>query len=192
MPSISDPGHELVVACIKEDIPVVALPGPTAGMTALIASGLVPQPFLFYGFLPRKKKEQQDILASLVAQESNIDFYESPYRVAATLTNMLEVFGNRQVVLCRELTKIHEEYLRGDIEELLGYFRKNSRSRENAVLLVEGSNEEIVPTEQLQGTLKEQVQQLIDQGEKPNGAIKTRLQSKTESRNKKFIVSSMN
>ncbi|EOH60715.1 16S rRNA (-2'-O)-methyltransferase [Enterococcus pernyi] len=172
MPSISDPGHELVVACIKEDIPVVALPGPTAGITALIASGLVPQPFLFYGFLPRKKKEQQDILASLVAQKATLIFYESPYRVAATLTNMLEVFGNRQVVLCRELTKIHEEYLRGDIEELLGYLEKQPIKGE-CCLLVEGSNEEIVPTEQLQGSLKEQVQQLIDQGEKPNAAIKT-------------------
>ena len=68
MPSISDPGHELVLACIKEGISVISIPGPTAGMTALIASGLVPQPFLFYGFLPRKKKEQKETLEKLKEQ----------------------------------------------------------------------------------------------------------------------------
>ena len=108
MPSISDPGHELVLACIQAGIPVVAIPGPTAGMTALIASGLLPQPFLFYGFLGRKKKEQQTTLETLKEYTATLIFYESPYRISATLTNMLTVFGNRQVVLCRELTKIHE------------------------------------------------------------------------------------
>ena len=104
MPSISDPGHELVLACIKEGISVISIPGPTAGMTALIASGLVPQPFLFYGFLPRKKKEQKETLEKLKEQTATLIFYESPYRITATLTNLLDIFCNRQVVLCRELT----------------------------------------------------------------------------------------
>lgn len=121
MPSISDPGHELVVACIEVGIAVVALPGPTAGMTALIASGLAPQPFYFYGFLPRKKKEQLAILETFKERRETQIFYESPYRMKATLEAVLEVYGDRQTVICRELTKIHEEYLRGTLSELIAY-----------------------------------------------------------------------
>ena len=171
MPSISDPGHELVLACIQAGIPVVAIPGPTAGMTALIASGLLPQPFLFYGFLGRKKKEQQTTLETLKEYPATLIFYESPYRISATLTNMLTVFGNRQVVLCRELTKIHEEYLRGSIEELLDYIEEHPVKGE-CCLLVEGNTGSEEPQTQIEGSLKEQVEQLIALGEKTNAAIK--------------------
>lgn len=171
MPSISDPGHELVLACIQAGIPVVAIPGPTAGMTALIASGLLPQPFLFYGFLGRKKKEQQTTLETLKEYTATLIFYESPYRISATLTNMLSVFGNRQVVLCRELTKIHEEYLRGSIEELLDYIEEHPVKGE-CCLLVEGNTGSEEPQTQIEGSLKEQVEQLIALGEKTNAAIK--------------------
>ena len=171
MPSISDPGHELVLACIQAGIPVVAIPGPTAGMTALIASGLLPQPFLFYGFLGRKKKEQQTTLETLKEYTATLIFYESPYRISATLTNMLTVFGNRQVVLCRELTKIHEEYLRGSIEELLDYIEEHPVKGEYC-LLVEGNTGSEEPQTQIEGSLKEQVEQLIALGEKTNAAIK--------------------
>ncbi|GMB98830.1 ribosomal RNA small subunit methyltransferase I [Enterococcus hirae] len=171
MPSISDPGHELVLACIQAGIPVVAIPGPTAGMTALIASGLLPQPFLFYGFLGRKKKEQQTTLETLKEYTATLIFYESPYRISATLTNMLTVFGNRQVVLCRELTKIHEEYLRGSIEELLDYIEEHPVKGE-CCLLVEGNTGSEEPQIQIEGSLKEQVEQLIALGEKTNAAIK--------------------
>ncbi|ENZ5549547.1 16S rRNA (cytidine(1402)-2'-O)-methyltransferase [Enterococcus hirae] len=171
MPSISDPGHELVLACIQAGIPVVAIPGPTAGMTALIASGLLPRPFLFYGFLGRKKKEQQTTLETLKEYTATLIFYESPYRISATLTNMLTVFGNRQVVLCRELTKIHEEYLRGSIEELLDYIEEHPVKGE-CCLLVEGNTGSEEPQTQIEGSLKEQVEQLIALGEKTNAAIK--------------------
>ena len=173
MPSISDPGHELVLACIKEGISVISIPGPTAGMTALIASGLVPQPFLFYGFLPRKKKEQKETLKKLKEQTATLIFYESPYRITATLTNFLDIFGNRQVVLCRELTKIHEEYLRGSTEELLAYIEEHPVKGE-CCLLVEGNLFETTGTEvdEEQGSLKEQVEAKIASGEKPNAAIK--------------------
>ncbi|MDR0921504.1 MAG: 16S rRNA (cytidine(1402)-2'-O)-methyltransferase [Lactobacillales bacterium] len=137
MPSVSDPGHELVVACIEANIPVVSLPGPTAGMTALIASGLSPQPFAFYGFLPRKKKEQADFLSEIKEQRETQIFYESPYRVADTIEVIEEVYGNRQLVLCRELTKIHEEYLRGSAQEVQGYLKEHAIKGE-CCLLVEG------------------------------------------------------
>ena len=173
MPSISDPGHELVLACIKEGISVISIPGPTAGMTALIASGLMPQPFLFYGFLPRKKKEQKETLKKLKEQTATLIFYESPYRITATLTNFLEIFGNRQGVLCRELTKVHEEYLRGSTEELLAYIEEHPVKGE-CCLLVEGNLFETPVTEvdEELGTLKEQVEAKIASGEKPNAAIK--------------------
>lgn len=172
MPSISDPGHELVVACIAEGIPVVSVPGPTAGITALIASGLEPQPFLFYGFLPRKKKEQKEILMQLKPQTATLIFYESPYRVSATLENIRVVLGNRQVVLCRELTKIHEEYLRGDVDELLMYLKENQIKGE-CCLMVAGDDGSLTEAEEvIQISLREQVEALIATGEKPNAAIK--------------------
>ncbi|KAF1297081.1 16S rRNA (cytidine(1402)-2'-O)-methyltransferase [Enterococcus sp. JM4C] len=173
MPSISDPGHELVLACIEKDIPVVSLPGPTAGMTALIASGLLPQPFLFYGFLPRKKKEQQTALTALKSQESTLIFYESPYRVAATLKNMQEVLGGqRKAVVCRELTKIHEEYLRGTIDELIDYLETTELKGECCLLVSGNDGTELEINESIGGSLKEQVQAKIDQGLSSKAAIK--------------------
>ncbi|MGX7205038.1 16S rRNA (cytidine(1402)-2'-O)-methyltransferase [Enterococcus pingfangensis] len=171
MPSISDPGHELVVACIEENIPVVALPGATAGMTALIASGLAPQPFYFYGFLQRKKSTQKKELTELKNQTATLIFYESPHRVKETVKNILEVFGNREVVVCRELTKLYEEYLRGTAEELLDYLSEHSLKGE-CCLLVSGAVE-IEVDEVFTGSLKEQVELLIEEGQAPKEAIKT-------------------
>jgi 16S rRNA (cytidine1402-2'-O)-methyltransferase len=171
MPSISDPGHELVKACIEADIPVIALPGPTAGLTALIASGLSPQPNLFYGFLPRKKKEQKEALTELASQSATMIFYESPYRLGTTIENMADIFGeDRLAVVCRELTKIHEEYLRGTLKELADYLAENTVKGE-CCLLVEGATEdanEIV----YEGTLEEQVTALIESGMTSKDAIK--------------------
>jgi len=170
MPSVSDPGHELVDACIKAEIPVVALPGPTAGLTALIAAGISVQPNYFYGFLPRKKKEQIEELEKLADISASLIFYESPYRLKTTITQMIEVLGNRKAVICRELTKIHEEYLRGNLSELKAYLTENTIKGE-CCLLVEGAKEKAI-TEVFTGTLKEQVEELIETGQKPNAAIK--------------------
>lgn len=171
MPSISDPGHELVVACIEADIPVVALPGATAGMTALIASGLLPQPFYFYGFLQRKKSSQKKELEDLRNQTATLIFYESPHRVKETLKNVAEVFGNREVVICRELTKLYEEYLRGTAEELIEYLSEHLLKGE-CCLLVSGATE-IAEEEVFEGTLKEQVEALISEGQTSKEAIKS-------------------
>ncbi|MDT2635965.1 16S rRNA (cytidine(1402)-2'-O)-methyltransferase [Enterococcus dongliensis] len=171
MPSISDPGHEFVVACIEEDIPVVALPGATAGMTALIASGLLPQPFYFYGFLQRKKNSQKKELTDLKNQTATMIFYESPHRVKETLKNILEIFGNREVVVCRELTKVYEEYLRGTAEELIMYVTEHPLKGE-CCLLVSGA-EEVEKEEVFEGTLKEQVETLILAGQSSKEAIKS-------------------
>lgn len=163
MPSISDPGHELVLACIEEEIPVVALPGATAGMTALIASGLTAEPFTFVGFLPRKKKEQKQALENYLYHQETLIFYESPYRVRATLINMLEIFGeSRQVVVARELTKIHEEYLRGTLEELVNYLSDHELKGE-CVILLQGSSQLLAKkdNEWLDLTISQHVEQFI-------------------------------
>ncbi|WP_367007233.1 16S rRNA (cytidine(1402)-2'-O)-methyltransferase [Streptococcus sp. ZY19097] len=171
MPSISDPGHDLVKAAIAENISVVALPGASAGITALIASGLVPQPHIFYGFLPRKAGQQKDFFESKKNYPETQIFYESPYRVADTLENMQAVYGDRQLVLVRELTKLYEEYQRGNISEVLSYISENPLKGE-CLLIVSGFNsqEEIQDLDKLD--LASLVKNLVEQGNKPNQAIK--------------------
>lgn len=162
MPSISDPGHELVKSCIEADIPVVALPGPTAGVTALIASGLNPQPFTFYGFLPRKKKEQVNFLEEMMENRETSIFYESPYRMKGTIEVMQQVLGDRPAVICRELTKIYEEYLRGTLSELAAYLQENELKGECCILVSGFTGEKTVVAEPV-GTLKEQVEALLEE-----------------------------
>ncbi|HFI0394961.1 TPA: 16S rRNA (cytidine(1402)-2'-O)-methyltransferase [Streptococcus suis] len=170
LPSISDPGHDLVKAAIAEDIPVVALPGASAGITALIASGLAPQPHIFYGFLPRKAGQQKDFFQEKRAYPETQIFYESPYRVADTLENMLSVYGDRQVTVVRELTKLYEEYQRGTISEVLDYLKDTSLKGE-CLIIVAGAGEEELPSAD-DVDLKSEVEKEIAAGRKPNQAIK--------------------
>lgn len=172
MPSISDPGHDLVKAAIAEDIPVVALPGASAGITALIASGLAPQPHIFYGFLPRKKGQQLDFFKEKLSYPETQIFYESPYRVADTLENMREVYGNRQLTLVRELTKLYEEYQRGSISEILDYITTNPLKGECLLIVAGASDEEREENLTSDVTPIEAVEALIASGMKPNQAIK--------------------
>lgn len=141
MPSISDPGHDLVVACIESGISVVPLPGANAALTALIASGLSPQPFYFYGFLPRKKKDQIEALKELNHRPETVILYESPHRLKEVLKNMGIVLGDtRKIVLCRELTKRYEEFIRGTLSEVLEWSQA-SEIRGEFCLIVEGNSE---------------------------------------------------
>lgn len=171
MPSISDPGHDLVVEAIKRNIDVIALPGASAGITALIASGLIPQPHIFYGFLPRKKGEQKKFLETKLAYPETQIFYESPYRVADTLENMAQVYGDREVTLVRELTKIYEEYRRGKISDILLSLEEQPIKGE-CLLIVAGFDGEVEDTVEDKTTPLEAVQLLVASGIKPNAAIK--------------------
>lgn len=172
MPSISDPGHDLVTAAIAEEIPVVAIPGASAGITALIASGLAPQPHIFYGFLPRKAKQQKEFFEAKKQYPETQIFYESPYRVADTLDNMLAIYGDRKIVLVRELTKLYEEYQRGCISEILEYIAQNPLKGE--CLIVVSGQDETVTSEEMPEDVNpaELVAQLVEAGDKPNQAIK--------------------
>lgn len=139
MPSISDPGVDLVKAAVEAGIPVVPLPGPNAALTALIASGLTPQPFYFLGFLPRKKKELTAELEELNKRKETLVFYESPHRVKQVVEEMQNVFGSdRNLVLAREVTKRFEEFIRGTVEEVLEWLSQEN-IRGEFVLIVEGN-----------------------------------------------------
>lgn len=175
MPSISDPGHELVKAAILADVPVVPIPGASAGITALIASGLAPQPFMFYGFLPRKPKEQLHELDLLKTHQETMIFYEAPHRLAKTLQSVEKVFGaERQVVLARELTKRYEEFLRGTIAELVAWATSNE-VRGEFVVIVSG-NDQIIETSDADPLAElsavDAVKELVENGLKPTAAIK--------------------
>lgn len=185
MPSISDPGHDLVKAAIAEDITVVALPGASAGITALIASGLAPQPHIFYGFLPRKSGQQKEFFESKKAYPETQIFYESPYRVTDTLENMLSVYGDRKAVLVRELTKLYEEYQRGQISEILDYIAENPLKGE-CLLIISGQDEEAQAEKAAEDLNPAKlVASLVEAGDKPNQAIKK--VAKTYSLNRKEV-----
>ena len=169
LPSISDPGHDLVKAAIEREITVVAVPGPSAGITGLIASGLAPQPHIFYGFLPRKEGQQKAFFQEKRDYPETQIFYESPHRVRATLQNMLAVYGDRPVVLVRELTKIYEEYTRGTIAELVAYLEENPLKGE-CLLIVEGASEQEANLEEVD--LIQEIDLLVQSGMKKNQAIK--------------------
>ncbi|RFU60958.1 16S rRNA (cytidine(1402)-2'-O)-methyltransferase [Bacillus sp. V59.32b] len=138
MPTISDPGFELVKEALAEKITVIPLPGANAALTALISSGLSPQPFYFYGFLSRNTKEKKQELETLKRINSTWVLYESPHRLKETLKTMLEILGDRQIVLCRELTKKFEEFIRGTITEVIGW-ASETEIRGEFCLIIEGS-----------------------------------------------------
>lgn len=175
-PSISDPGFELVQACIARQIPVIPLPGPNAAITALIASGLVPQPFLFYGFLPRKKKERMEHIEHLSQRQESVIIYESPYRIKECLCQLESVYGkHQQVVLCRELTKRYEEFIRGTIEEVSEALQDQEIKGECCLII--GSKQVVSleldsedPLSTL--TIEEAVNYLMEQGVSQKEAIK--------------------
>ena len=119
LPCISDPGADIVVKAIEEDFAVVPIPGANAALTALIASGLIPQPFYFFGFLNRNKKDRRAQLEKLARREETMVFYEAPHRLKETLKDLELVLGDRKITLARELTKKFEEFLRGSVSEAL-------------------------------------------------------------------------
>jgi 16S rRNA (cytidine1402-2'-O)-methyltransferase len=149
MPSVSDPGYRLVAAAAAEELPVTCLPGPSAVTTALAVSGLPSDRFCFEGFLPRKAGERRARLEELVAERRTTVLFEAPHRLGASLVDMAAVLGaGRRAVVCRELTKTHEEVARGTLAELAQRF--SGEVRGEVTVVVEGAAEHAVestPTE---------------------------------------------
>lgn len=134
-PGISDPGFLVVRECVKNDIEVQCLPGATAFVPALVASGLPDERFCFEGFLPQKKGRMTH-LNGLVEETRTMIFYESPYRLVKTLTQFAEIFGpERQVSVCREISKIHEESVRGTLQEVIAHFTDTEPRGEIVIIL---------------------------------------------------------
>lgn len=165
-PIISDPGYIVSRAVINAGYNVISLPGATAFVPALTSSGIEPNPFLYYGFLNSKKSKQISELNSLKNYKFTMIFYESVHRIKETLENMLEVFGNRNICVCRELSKIHEEFTRGTIEEVIPL---TDTMKGEFVIVVEG-NKEIVDYSSID--MFDHVQMYVEDGISEKDAIK--------------------
>tara|TARA_B100000315_G_scaffold104896_1_gene96173 strand:+ start:134 stop:832 length:699 start_codon:yes stop_codon:yes gene_type:complete len=133
-PGVSDPAYKLIRSVIQVDVKVEPIPGPSAFLTALVASGLPTDRFLFVGFLPPKKGRRKK-LSDLASHEATLILYENPKRVVKTLSDIATFLGDRPAVVCRELTKVHEEIIRGTISELLLYFSQESPRGECVIMI---------------------------------------------------------
>ena len=154
-PAISDPGYRIVVQAIDAGIQVVALPGASALTTALSASGLPTDRFLFEGFLPAKPQERKAKLQSLRAETETLLFYEGPHRLLDALNDMLKIFGERQVAVARELTKLHEEFLRGRLSDVIGSLGDREIKGEIVIMVQGSSGDARVSDQELQATIRQ-------------------------------------
>lgn len=163
MPSISDPGVALVQTVIASGIRVIPIPGVTAVISALATSGLPTDRFIFEGFLPQKEKERTSRLELLLRETRTIVFYEAPHRLVKTLTDMAKVMGTkREIVLGREITKIHEEFWRGTIGEAIALYSQQRQPKGEYTLVLKGATEtDLIMSE---AELKLELQQLLNQG----------------------------
>lgn len=169
MPGISDPGEDIIKRCIEENIELVALPGPTAFVLALVLSGLSTESFVFEGFLPSKGKERKDRLNKLKSETRTIILYEAPHRIISLLKDLLETLGNRKIAISRELTKIHEETFRGTIQEAIEKFESQNPKGE-FVLVVEGTDVEEQSFDHI--SIKEHIKMYMDEGLSKKESIK--------------------
>jgi len=188
MPSISDPGAELVSAAADHEVPVVCIPGPSAVTTAAALSGLVNGPFLFFGFLPRKGKKRAQALSRIAASSEPVILFESPVRTAQTLADLAASLPERKAALCRELTKLHEEVMRGGLAELS---TRAAELRGEVTLVIEGNpndvNDPELATDELDAAITELlragnsvrdvVQLLLERSGLPRQALYARVQA---------------
>lgn len=160
MPGISDPGEDLIRLAIYEDIQIIVLPGPSASITALVASGLSTDKFAFEGFLSSKKKDRVQELKELKEEKRTLIIYESPHRLLASLGNMLDILGNRNIAIIRELTKLYEEIFRGTIEDGINKFT-SQKIKGEFVLIIEGNQEENI---ELNINIEKELIKYVNQG----------------------------
>lgn len=172
MPAICDPGSDLVKLAIEAGVPIVPLPGANAGLTGLIASGMDTTRFTFIGFLPKTQKHRLPVLESIKSYEGTLIFYEAPHRITNVLQEIEAVLGDRDAVLCRELTKKYEQYLRGTLSSIRQEL-KDQGSRGEFVILVAGASPMLEEDAQGDVDYASLVQELMDQGVDKKEAIRT-------------------
>ena len=141
MPGLSDPGYELIRAAIERNCSIVPIPGPSAPVTALVASGLPSDSFLYLGFLPRRRSKRRRLLAEAASERRTLIFFESPHRLRKSLADFEAVLGDRPLAICREMTKLHEEIWRGSVAEARAYFDEVD-PRGEFTLVIGGASEE--------------------------------------------------
>jgi len=186
MPGISDPGYELVKACVEINISVVPIPGVTASITALCASGLPTNKFIFIGFLPTKIKLREEQLEKLSNSLETIVLYESPYRILHTLEYLANILGeNRKIVLARELTKLHEEFWRGTLGQAIIHYQNNQPKGEFTIVIAGAEPELAVLSED---TIKQELQELFAQGISRSQASRQLAQKINLSRRKIYQI----
>ncbi len=178
-PLISDPGNVIVDESIKENITVIALPGPNALLPAINMSGLSNEKFLFYGFLNSKQSLAKKELIDLKDIKQTIIFYESPHRITDTLSQILDVFGNRNIAIVREISKLHEEVIRDNIENIL---KISDTLKGEMVIIVEGNTKE----EMLEVNYTEEINKLLTQGYSKRDAIREIADKYNVSKNKLY------
>ena len=161
MPGISDPGFRIVRSAIERGVPVVPVPGPVAAEAALAASGLPTDAFRFCGFLPARQGERRRLLESLAQETATLIFYEAPHRILATLEDVAAVLGPRPVVVARELTKVHEEFVRGRAVEVLAELRSRPSLKGEITLLVARAPQGEAQAAAVLPPIHQRVQQLI-------------------------------
>jgi 16S rRNA (cytidine1402-2'-O)-methyltransferase len=163
MPGISDPGYRLVSLAVRHHIPVVPVPGASAFLAALVASGLPTDSFRFSGFLPAKRGERRTVLEGVKNSPRTQVFYEAPHRIVESLEDVVEVLGgSRHVVVAREVTKIHEEFLRGRASEVLEALKSREAVKGEITLLIGKGEEEHVDTAQVcRQTVRQRVEQIM-------------------------------
>ena len=166
-PGISDPGAVLIKRAVEEGIDVIPIPGPSAAITALSVSGLSTEEFTFVGFLPPKAAQRQKRLNELALEPRTLIFYEAPHRIFETLKDMEEIFGQRQAALAKEITKMHEEILRGTISEIVDMLETRTIAGEY-VIIVEGKSKEAVSIEEA----LEEIKSLMKRGKGRKEAVK--------------------
>jgi 16S rRNA (cytidine1402-2'-O)-methyltransferase len=164
MPGISDPGFRLITLAIRHHVPVVPIPGASAYLAALVASGLPTDSFRFSGFLPAKRGERRTALESIKASPRTQVFYEAPHRLVETVEDIVEVLGpERRVVIAREITKLHEEFLRGRAEQLLATLKSRSEVKGEITLLIGKAEETVQAPAPGRVSVRERVEQIMSE-----------------------------
>jgi 16S rRNA (cytidine1402-2'-O)-methyltransferase len=138
-PLISDPGYSLVTAVAKQDIPIIPIPGCSAAIAGLSVAGLPTDSFLFCGFLPKKLQKRAHTLEELKSKKATLIFYESPKRICASIKQMIPILGDRKACLAREITKLHEEFIREPLSQILSILQERIQVKGECVLLIEGA-----------------------------------------------------
>ena len=183
-PTVSDPGQKLVEHCLEAGIKVSVVSGPSAAINALSISGLDTSHFYFEGFLPAKESEKSAELKDLASRRETIIFYESPHRIAKTLSSMYEILGDRKATICRELTKSHEEVIRGSLKEFVSLDEATLRGE--MVLVVEGCKE--AKSEIGEKEILDALQKKLSQGMRAKEAVKAVSEELGVQKNKVYDI----